>query len=111
MLRRKDLRLLLGVLALLAAGSMLNCQGTESPRVRLTWQSPMPQSGVSIVGYNVYRRTPESESFIKIAEKVPQSPYDDRLVSKGRTYFYTMTSVDQAGRESRSSEVVEVKVP
>ena len=78
--------------------------------VTLTWQPPLPKGGVEIVGYNVYRKTDETTTFVRIAERV-RSPYEDTLVKSGRTYFYAVTSVDQSGRESRYSAVTRATIP
>jgi fibronectin type 3 domain-containing protein len=103
--------LLLGLSALVIVVLMWSHRTAEPHRVTLTWQAPPAVSGITIVGYNVYRRASESPSFIKIATKYPGSPYDDWLVTSGRTYFYAVTSVDQRDRESRFSSVVQAKVP
>ena len=63
-----------------------------------------------VVGYNVYRRADDGR-FVKIADKVPGSLYEDRMVSSGRTYTYVVTSVDQVGRESRFSAEAKAEVP
>jgi fibronectin type 3 domain-containing protein len=103
---------LLGVLALLAVAVVLRCDSPNKPRsVTLTWQAPAQGGGVTVVGYNVYRRTLDSDSFVKIAEKVPGPLYDDRLVTRGRTYIYVVTAVDATGRESRFSPETTAKVP
>jgi fibronectin type 3 domain-containing protein len=79
--------------------------------VTLSWHSPPSHSGVTIVGYNVYRKTVDASSYIRIAERVAGSPYEDRLVSTGRTYLYVVTSLDQDGRESRFSPAVRAEIP
>jgi fibronectin type 3 domain-containing protein len=68
-------------------------------------------SGASIVGYNVYRSTTSGGQYVKLASRVSGPPYDDRLVVSGRTYFYVVTAVDQAGRESRFSGEVRIPIP
>jgi fibronectin type 3 domain-containing protein len=79
--------------------------------VTLQWQAPSTVQGVSIVGYNVYRSTAPGKEFVKIASRVPGPPYEDHLVVRGCTYTYVVTSVDQAGRESRFSKEVQAKIP
>jgi fibronectin type 3 domain-containing protein len=103
--------LMLALVALVILGQMWRHRTAEPHRVTLTWQAPPPVSGITIVGYNVYRRASEGTSFVKIATKVPGPPYDDWLVSSGRTYFYAVTSVDQRDRESRFSSVVQTSIP
>jgi fibronectin type 3 domain-containing protein len=103
---------LLGIFALLFTVSvLLRHHRVEPHSVTLTWHAPAPRSGVTLVGYNVYRRTAESELFIKIAEKIQGPPYEDRLVSSGRKYVYVVTSVDKLGRESRFSAEAAAEIP
>jgi len=64
-----------------------------------------------VVGYNVYRSTTSGRQLVKIATRVPGPPYEDRLVVSGRTYFYVVTALDQAGRESRFSTEVRATLP
>jgi fibronectin type 3 domain-containing protein len=37
--------------------------------------------------------------------------YEDGLVGSGRTYFYVVTAIDQAGRESRFSNEARASIP
>jgi len=79
--------------------------------VTITWRAPAPRPGVTVVGYSVYRRTSDGVSYVKIADRVPGPPYEDYLVSTGRTYLYVVTSVDQTGRESKYSEEARATIP
>jgi fibronectin type 3 domain-containing protein len=83
----------------------------ESYSVTLTWNAPAPRPGITLIGYNVYRRTSEGGLFVRIAEEVSGPPYEDRLVNSGRWYVYVVTSVDKVGRESRFSAEVKAKIP
>jgi len=83
----------------------------EPHSVTLTWQAPPSRHGVTVVGYNVYRRAGEGGAFVKVVDRVAGPPYEDLLVNSGRTYFYVVTSVDQAGRESRFSAETKAEVP
>jgi fibronectin type 3 domain-containing protein len=65
---------------------------------------------MAVVGYNVYRKTKEDGRYIKIAG-VSGPPYEDRLVTSGRTYFYVVTALDKKGLESRFSESVQATIP
>ena len=111
----KQRHLLVGLvasLALLGALGVARRWRSDQPHsVTLRWNAPAPKAGVVVVGYNVYRRTEESSSPVKIAERVPEPPYEDRLVTSGETYVYTVTSVDGSGRESRFSESITVTIP
>lgn len=64
-----------------------------------------------MVGYNVYRWTKKDGTSIKIATKVQGPPYEDHQVMSGETYFYAVTAVDRAGRESRLSENIQATIP
>ncbi len=58
-------------------------------------------------GYNVYRST-EGAAFEKVAALIDAPAYSDRQVEAGKRYRYAISSVDQAGNESRRAEAVEV---
>ena len=108
--RTNSFRLLLALCALLCVG--LACCHKASPHsVTLTWEAIPATPGVSVVGYNVYRSTTSGNQFVKIASRVPGPPYEDRLVGSGRTYFYVVTSLDQAGHESRFSGEARATIP
>jgi hypothetical protein len=111
--RRNRQRALLGLLTLLAVSLVWwsHQKRTQPHSVTLTWRAPSPQNGVTVAGYNVYRSTGEGSEFVRIATRVPGPSYVDRLVNRDRTYFYAVTAVDQAGRESRFSTQVKAEVP
>lgn len=100
----------LAVGALLCLGFAC-CHKAQPHSVTLTWQAPPAVVGVSVVGYNVYRSTTSGAQFVKIASRVAGPPYEDRLVNSGRTYFYVVTALDQAGRESRFSGEIRAVIP
>lgn len=79
--------------------------------VTLSWQAPRADAGSVIVGYNVYRSTTSGGQFVKLASGVPELRYEDRLINSGRTYYYVVTAVDQAGRESRFSGEARAVIP
>jgi hypothetical protein len=89
--------------------SLAGCSGTHS--VTLTWQAPAPVLGVTVVGYNLYRSTTSGGPFVKLASNLTTLCYEDRLVGSGRTYFYVVTAIDQAGRESRYSNEARASIP
>ena len=103
--------LLIGLLTVLVIGLVWFHRKAEPHRVTLTWQAPPPKTGVTVVGYNVYRRAGDGAPFVRIATQVPGPPYEDRLVNSERTYFYVVTTVDQVGRESRFSTEVKAEIP
>jgi hypothetical protein len=67
-------------------------RGAELHGVTLTWQAPPPGKGVTVVWYNVYRRTGEGGSFVKIADREPGPSYEDLLANSGKTQIYVVTS-------------------
>jgi len=64
-----------------------------------------------VVSYNIYRSTTPGGQYAKIASGVSRPPYDDRIVTSGRTYFYVVTAVDQSGHESRFSGEAKAAIP
>lgn len=103
-------RFLLVVSALLCLG-VASCRKPQPHTVTLTWHAPPSVSGVTIVGYNVYRKTSYAGEFVRIASRVQTPLYEDRLILNDRTYIYAVTAVDQAGRESRFSGEVQAVIP
>src|SRR5258708_5342238 len=101
-MRTNSSRLALVVCTLLFLG-LTCCQKAPPHSVTLTWDPPRAVPGISVVGYNVYRSTTSGQQYVKLASRVLGSPYEDRLVGSGRTYYYVVTAVDQNGRESRFS--------
>ena len=111
-MRTNRRKLLLGLFTLLTIGVLLWFHHKAEPHsVTLTWQAPPPKKGVTLVGYNVYRRAGEGAPLVRIASHVPGPPYEDRLVNSDKTYFYAVTTVDQVGRESRFSAEVRAEIP
>jgi subtilisin family serine protease len=86
---------------------------TPSPHltsIGLSW--PVPASGGSpVTSYRVYRGTsPGAEAATPISPgNYTQTTFSDSAVIQGVTYYYQVTAVDSANRESaRSSEIVSV---
>lgn len=103
---------LLGIVGLLLAALVLLRSEPDKPHtVTLTWQAPAARSGITVIGYNVYRRPFESSSFARIADRVTAPPYEDRFVNTGTTYIYVVTSVDATGRESSYSKETKAEIP
>jgi len=100
------------VVALIALSALFFFHGNAKPHsVTLSWHSPQPVSGVTVVSYNVYRSTTPGGPYVRLASGITALRYDDRIVNPGRTYFYVVTSVDQRGRESRYSNESQAVVP
>jgi fibronectin type 3 domain-containing protein len=60
-------------------------------------------------GYRVYRRETSSTASVITEPIVPSvtGEYRDKTASKGRKYFYSISSVDKWGRESERSAEIE----
>jgi fibronectin type 3 domain-containing protein len=104
------------VIRILAAACVLLCVGFASCHrgphsVTLSWHEPPVTPGISVVAYNVYRSTTSGGPFVKLASRVPEPHYEDYLVVNGRTYFYVVTALDQAGHESRFSAEAKAIIP
>jgi len=99
------------LLVLLIAGLIWFRAGTKPHSVTLTWQESLSTPASRVVAYNVYRSRTSGGNYARLATRVPGPPYEDRLVSSGETYFYVVTAVDEAGRESRYSKKIELKIP
>jgi hypothetical protein len=76
--------------------------------IDLTWS---PNIDGDLAGYNVYRRE-ENGSAAKINSDLARIPtYRDRDIQPGRTYFYSVSSVDLRGNESERSAEASEMVP
>jgi len=76
--------------------------------VDLVWA---PVSDVDLDGYNVYRHE-EGAVPVKInAQPIKTPAYRDANVASGKTYFYSVSSVDVRGNESTRSEEANETVP
>jgi hypothetical protein len=76
--------------------------------VDMTWN----RSTSNVSGYYVYRGTSSAGPFSKLnSSSVPNTTYTDSTVQSGRTYYYVVTAVDSAGRESAYSNVATAVVP
>lgn len=53
----------------------------------------------NVIGYNVYRATSSGGPYTLITPQVSTLSYNDNTVLSGATYYYVITSVDNAGRE------------
>jgi fibronectin type 3 domain-containing protein len=91
--------------------SLVCCHKAGPHSVTLTWNATPANGGVPVARYNVYRSTISGGPFVKIASQVPGPPYEDRLTASGRTYFYVVTTLDQAGHESRFSDEARAIIP
>jgi hypothetical protein len=83
-------------------------QGSANHVVDLNWKA---STSSDVAGYNVYRG-PNGTSWTRInVSTVPSTLYSDSTVANGSTYYYSATSVDTSGQESKKTAAVKVVVP
>ena len=83
-------------------------QGSANHVVDLSWKA---STSNDVAGYNVYRGT-NGTSWARInASTVASTLYSDSTVANGSTYYYSATSVDVSGHESKKTSAVKVTVP
>jgi fibronectin type 3 domain-containing protein len=76
--------------------------------IDLLWS---PVTDADLAGYNLYRRENGSPS-VKINSDLVKTPaYRDATVASGKTYFYSVSAVDERGNESARSEEARESVP
>jgi len=81
-------------------------------RIALFWTA---NSEPDVVGYNLYRSTDPNlpkEKWVKLTPQ-PQTrtTFQDQNVETGKTYYYYVTAIDNAGNESKASQVVSETLP
>jgi hypothetical protein len=76
--------------------------------VDLVWA---PASDVDLDGYNVYRHEEGSDPVKLNVQPLKTPAYRDSNVASGKTYFYSVSSVDVRGNESARSEEASETVP
>jgi fibronectin type 3 domain-containing protein len=70
-----------------------------------------PVSDADLDGYNVYRHVASGSPVQLNAELVKTPAFRDSNVVAGKTYFYSVSAVDQRGNESARSEEASESVP
>jgi hypothetical protein len=70
-----------------------------------------PVGDADLDGYNVYRHEAAGASVKLNAELVKTPAFRDLQVVPGKTYFYSVSAVDQRGNESGRSEEASERVP
>jgi len=101
-------------ITLLAVGTAFLIRATQQRKhhkVILTWHRSIPDNGVPIAGYNVYRSTISGGPYVRLSCRVPDVSYTDTIVNRGAIYFYVVTAVDQSNRESKYSNEARVVIP
>ena len=80
----------------------------QAPFIDLLWA---PATSADLAGYNVYRRE-ESGMPVKINTDLVKTPaFRDANVAAAKTYWYSVTAVDERGNESSRSEEASESVP
>lgn len=86
----------------------LTIQASAEHVVSLKWSA---STSKDVAGYNMYRG-PDGVKWTKInAGLIPATDYDDSSVSNGSTYYYSATTVNIYGEESKKTASVKVYVP
>ena len=80
----------------------------QPPFIDLVWA---PSTDADLAGYDVYRRE-ESGEAVKVNPDLVKAPaFRDTNVASGRTYWYSVSAVDERGNESGRSEEASETVP
>jgi cytoskeletal protein RodZ len=83
-------------------------QAAKKHVVDVSWDASKSKN---IAGYNIYR-APDGVTWKKInTGLIASTDYDDSSVADGSTYYYSATSVDIYGEESKKTAAVKVSVP
>ena len=84
----------------------------QKPFIDLIWA---PVTTADLAGYNIYRSEANGASvheMVKLNSVLEKSPsYRDLAVASGKTYTYSVSSVDVRGNESQKSEPTSESVP
>lgn len=76
--------------------------------IDLVWS---PVADADLDGYNIYRHE-EGQAVIKVNSELVKTPaFRDSQVTSGKTYFYSVSAVDERGNESSRSEEAKEDVP
>jgi hypothetical protein len=80
---------------------------TEDYHVALSWDAAEDADGNPVTGYNIYRKTGATGSYVVInAALIDDTGFVDENVTLGTRYYYVVRSVDGDGTESVDSESV-----
>jgi hypothetical protein len=86
--------------------------GSGAPAVVVTWTAV---TDPNVVGYHVYRGTQPGGPYTRLTSSPLSASgplrYSDVMVTAGSTYYYVVTSIDAAGRESPFSAESSMTVP
>ncbi len=87
----------------------ITCE-TSGSSIKIAWDEPVKNNGNKIVGYRIYRRNKNEDTYILLnpSELLINREFTDTTVIMGRTYYYSVTAIDQRGLESPLSKDIEV---
>ena len=80
----------------------------QSAFIDLIWA---PVTDADLAGYNIYRREGSGEAVRMNTELVKAPAFRDSAVVSGKTYSYSVSTVDVRGNESERSEAAGERVP
>ncbi|MCU1302527.1 MAG: hypothetical protein JWQ87_2811 [Candidatus Sulfotelmatobacter sp.] len=80
----------------------------QQPFIDLIWA---PVTDADLEGYNVYRHEERAAALKVNTEPLKTPAFRDEQVVSGKTYFYSVSAVDQRGNESARSEEASERVP
>jgi hypothetical protein len=88
--------------------SLIGLKGSENPHsVTIGWSASNPP----VAGYNVYRALTPGAPVKLTVRMISDTQYTDKTVEAGKTYVYSVTSIDFKGIESSPSANITVTVP
>lgn len=76
--------------------------------IDLTW---IPDTDADLAGYNVYRRTEDTQPVKLNTDLVKTPAYRDEAMQSGMKYFYSVSAVDLRNNESAKSQEASETVP
>ena len=76
--------------------------------VALSWKA---NTNSHVISYSMYRSTQSGSAYGLAASAIGGVTYSDQSVQSGTTYYYVVTAVDDAGKESVYSNEIKAVVP
>lgn len=79
--------------------------------VRIYWDKPKDRGGNKVIGYKVYRRQKDSDTYILLNPSGPvrNNEFIDNGIKGGNIYYYSVTAIDTREMESPLSKELAVK--
>ncbi|WP_446897090.1 fibronectin type III domain-containing protein [Clostridium sp. LBM24168] len=82
-------------------------ESMDEYKVKLSWYAAMGAKG-----YNVYRSDSENGEYVKVNNnEVTANGYEDMGLESGKTYYYRITAVNEAGESEKSESVSVTTLP